>query len=166
MEREWQKIRSLRAKEQEYIRVINADRQNPSKIDYLEAEYKKIQQRDERIASIKKEISLLEQKEKKLASLEEKKKVIEARIVAYEKKAQELAQKERELTLKEQDTEQKLSILMKRIEKLAGKIGWVDLATLTQKVEEARKELDQVLRQLGEKRSLLDKLLHRKEADS
>lgn len=55
---------------------------------------------------------------------------------------------------------------MKRIEKIAGKIGWVDLATLTQKVEEAKKELEQVLKQLGEKRSLLDKLLHRKEANS
>ena len=101
-----------------------------------------------------------------LASLEDKKKTIEARITAHEKKDQEYAQKEREITLKEQDTEQKLTLLMKRIEKLAGKIGWVDLVTLTQKVEDTKRELDRVLKQLGEKRSFLDKLLHRKEGSS
>ena len=166
LQNEWTKIRALRAKEQELIRVINVDRQNPPKTDYLEAEYKKIQQRNDRIALIKKEIDTLAQKEKNLVSLEEKKKAIEARIADLEKKSQELAKKEQETALKEWETEQKLSVLMKRIEKLAGKIGWVDLATLTQKVEEAKSELDQVLRQLGEKRSLLDKLLHRKEGSS
>jgi myosin heavy subunit len=173
LQAEWNKIRASRTREQELARVINADRQNPPRTDYLEAEYKKVQQRDERIALIKKEIESLEQKEKKLTSLEEKKKTIEVRIANHEKKAQEMAQKERDIALreqeqtkKEQETEQRLSILMKRIEKIVGKIGWVDLVTLNQKIEEARKELDQVLKQLGEKRSLLDKLLHRKEGAS
>jgi chromosome segregation ATPase len=163
---EWTKLRTFRAREQELIRVINADRQNPPRMDFLEAEYKKIQLRDERISNLKQEINTLEQKEKKLASLDDKKKAIETRIADHEKKVQDLLKKEQDITLREQETEQRLSILMKRIEKIAGKIGWVDLATLTQKVEEARKELDQVLKQLGEKRSLLDKLLHRKEASS
>jgi DNA repair exonuclease SbcCD ATPase subunit len=173
LQEEWGKVRALRAKEQELIRVINADRQNPSQIKYLEAEYNKIQQRDERIVYIHKEIESLVQKEKKLPSLEEKKKAIETRIVDYEKKAQALAQKERDIVLneqelakKEQQTEQQLAVLSKRIEKLAVKIGWVDLATLTQKIAEARKELDHLSKQLGEKRSLLDKLLHRKEGGS
>jgi len=166
LQTEWNKIRASRTREQELIRVINADRQNPSKIDYLEGEYKKIQLRDERIVKIKQEISTLEQKEKKLASLEEKKKAIEIRIANHEKKSQELTQKEHEITSKEQQTEQQLALLGKRIEKLAGKIGWVDLATLAQKVEEARNELDQLLKQLGEKRTLLDKIMHRKEASS
>ncbi len=86
LQSEWRKIRSLRAREQELTRVIVADRQNPSKMDYLEAEYEKIRQRDERITFIKKEIASLEQKEKELTSLEEKKKEIQSRIANYEKK--------------------------------------------------------------------------------
>jgi chromosome segregation ATPase len=164
LQKEWANIRALRNREQELIRAINTDRQNPPDIDYLEAEYRKIQQRDERIATMKQEISTLNQKEKTLASLDEKKKYIETRITAQEKKAGELAQKEREITLQEQETDRQFTFLSKRIEKLAGKTGWVDLSTLKQKVEEARKELDQVLKQLGEKRTLLDKLLRRKEA--
>lgn len=172
-QKEWNHLLALREKERELVKLINADRQNPSNVNHLESEYKKIQKRDEYIANIKKEIKALEHKEKTIISLEEKKMAIDLRLSDYEKKAQALTQKERDATLKEQElakkeqqTEQQLVLLGKRIEKLAGKIGWVDLVTLNQKVAEAKKELDQLSRQLGEKRSLLDRLLHRKEGSS
>ena len=156
LQAQWKQACALRSREQELIRFINDDRQNPPRLGELEAEYKKIEQRSARIKRIEKEINKLETKEKKLSSLKERKEAIEARIAEHEKKSQALLEKEREITLNEQETAKKEAALAVSIEKLQKRLGWVDMATLNENIETAKRELEQLSQQLGEKRSLLD----------
>jgi DNA repair exonuclease SbcCD ATPase subunit len=161
LQAEWKETLKQRAKEQELIRLINADRQNPPRLDYLQAEYQKIQKRNEYINAVKQEAKSLEQKEKKLPSLEERKKAIEIRIAEHEQKVRALIEKERQIVAKEEESARKETSLAGRLEKLQKRLGWLDLASLNEAIENSRKELDSLSKQLGEKRSLLDKILQR-----
>lgn len=157
----WKETLAIRAKEQELIKLINEDRRNPSRIDYLENEYKNIRVRNERIAEIQKEAKALALKEKKLPALEERTKALETTMAEHEKHVRELAERERQLAGKEQEAVKKEEVLAGRLQKLQQRLGWLELASLTEETDTARKELDSLSRQLGEKRSLLDRMLGR-----
>jgi DNA repair exonuclease SbcCD ATPase subunit len=168
LQKEWKQTSELRAKERELVRLINADRLNPPRLDYWQAEYRKVQQRDDFISRVKKQVKSLEQKEKKLPSLKEKKEALQAKIAEHEKKVSDLAEKEKDIAAREQALIEKGKKLERKEEGLADNIirlqkrtGWVELAEMEQGIEASRKELDSLARQLGEKRSLLDRMLGR-----
>jgi DNA repair exonuclease SbcCD ATPase subunit len=168
LQKEWKQAEALRAKEQQIIKAIREDRLNPPRLDYWQAEYKKVQQKNDFINRVTEQVKDLESKEKKLPSLKEKKEALQAKIAEHEKKVQALAEKEKVIISKEQDLVEKMEKLERREETLADRIirlqkrtGWVELAELEQGIEASRKELDSLARQLGEKRSLLDKMLGR-----
>jgi DNA repair exonuclease SbcCD ATPase subunit len=166
LQKEWKQVLAARAKEQELIRIINEDRRNPPRLDYLETEYRKKQRRNEYINQIKEEAKKLALKEKKLPSLEERTKAVEARIAEHGKHVRDLVEKEREISAKEQEAVKKEESLARRLEKLQKRLGWLELAALEQHIEESRNELKELSKQLGEKRSLLDRLLHKREGGS
>jgi chromosome segregation ATPase len=168
LQQEWKQTEALRAKERELIRAVREDRANPSRIDYWQAEYQKVQQKLEYIDKVKKQVKDLESKKKKLPSLKEKKEALQARIAEHEKKVGDLAEKEKGLVIREQNLaekgkkmEQREEVLADRITRLQKRTGWVELAELEQVIEASKKELDSLARQLGEKRTLLDKMLGR-----
>ena len=57
---------------------------------------------------------------------------------------------------------EKEALLARSIYSLQQRWGYVQLTELQQAIQQARAELDQLSCQLGEKRSLLDRMLHRK----
>jgi conjugal transfer/entry exclusion protein len=159
LQQEWRKTMSLRSREQELVRAINEDRRNPNhpQMDYLEAEYKKIQQRNEFINRVKDEGKALVAKEKKLLpSLQAKNQVIGERIAEQERETAALLQKEREIAGQEQQAANKEAALAERLAKLQKRLVWLKLAELEQNIEEAKKELASLSKQLKEKHSLLD----------
>jgi DNA repair exonuclease SbcCD ATPase subunit len=149
LQKEWKQALATRAREQELIKSINADRQNPPRMDYLEAEFKKIQQRNDYIDRVKKETKELELKEKSLPALKERQEALKTKIADHEKKTQALVEKEREIIGKEEEAARKEATLANRLDKLQQKLGWLELASLQAEIEAAKQEL-------GEKRSLLD----------
>lgn len=161
LESQWQQIVQLRNKEQELSVAINEARKTPSKLPYLEQEVRKIQAEAARSEKLQEDIKELSRQIKKLPLLEEKKKALENRIKEFEAKTGELNKREQQIIKEEQALSEKESSLSARINKLRQRKGWVDWAEVEEAIETAKKELDQILRQLGEKRSLLDKLLLR-----
>jgi len=167
LEAKWREIAQFRARERELINTINEDRKTPSRLDYLEEELKKIKAKEARTKALEKECRNLSRKVKKLPSLEEKKKSLKATIKEYETTAKELNEREEEIEKQEKALASEETRLADRIEKLKKQKGWLELAELEEAREETQRELDQVLKQLGEKRSLLDRLLmRRKEGDA
>ncbi len=166
LEKDWNDCLRLRQKEKELLRVINEEKSKPSSLRQLETEAGKLRERAKQTEALKQECARLSREIKKQPSLEEKRKSVEEAIAKYEEKAKNLAQRERETNIKEQNTNNRETELAARIEKLQHRLGWVELAELKQHIKEAKRELDQLLKQLGEKRTLLDRLLHRKEGQS
>jgi len=163
----WREIARSRERERELINTINEDRKTPSRLDYLEEELRKIQAKEARTKTLEKECQKLSQKIKRLPPLEEKKKSLKSAIKEYETAAGELKGREEEIERQEKALASKETRLADRVEKLQKQKGWLELAELEEAINESKQELDQVLKQLGEKRSLLDKLLmRRKEGDA
>lgn len=174
LQTQWQDIVKMRNRERELINFINEANKAPPRLNQLEAVARQMRGQADQVQELEKECRNLSNRIKKLPSLEERKKSLEAAIGEHEKaiadKEQQLAAKEKKLVAREKEIageERELTFresqLSERISKLHKRTGWVDLATVDQAIESAREELKQISRQLGEKRSLLDRLLHRKE---
>ncbi len=161
LEDQWNEVAKQRARERELTNAITGARQTPSKLPYLEAEYRKIQVEAANIEEIQNEIESLNKKIKSLASLDEKRTALKTKIKDHEAKTAELTKQEQEVTKNEKALAEKEASLAARINKIQQRQNWVSFAEVEEAIENGEKELDQVLRQLGEKRSLLDKLLMR-----
>lgn len=161
LEGEWNELTKQRARERELTNAITGAKQTPSKLPSLEAEYRKIQVEASNIEEIQKEIDNLNKKIKSLASLDEKRTSLKAKIKDHETNAAELSKQEQEVAKNEKALAEKESNLSARINKIQQRKDWVSYAQVEKSIETGKKELDQIQRQLGEKRSLLDKLLMR-----
>jgi len=155
----WREMIDLRNKERELIQTINEARKTPSRLPYLQQEFQKIQVESTRIKELRKEINALTRQIKKLPSLEETKKALKSKIEEYNNEAQKLEEKKQSINRNEEALTEKEAGLDQRIDRLQNRMGWVELAELQESIENTKKELDLVLRQLGEKRTILDKLL-------
>jgi len=161
LETQWREVVQLKVRERELINAINEDRQTPSRLGYLEEELKKIQAKAARTKELEKECRDLSRKVKKLPALDDRKKSLETTIKEHEDAAKELGNREQEIAKKEKSIADKENDLSSRIEKLQKQKGWIELAELEEVIKEAKQELNQLQKQLGEKRSLLDKMLLR-----
>lgn len=138
---------------------ISQAEQNLPNIMQLKAKYASIKEQADRATDIEKVVTSLTQKAKKLPSLEEKQKALQESISEYEKADADLIAQEQELTRKSEALAKREEALAGRTVKLQTRNGLVELVELQEAIEKTKKELDQVLRQLGEKRTLLDKML-------
>lgn len=163
LQKTWKDTQAMRARERELIRLINEDRQKPSNLYYLESEADKLRVKAAQVNEIQNECRRLTVKIKKLPSLQEKRKELKAKIAEYEEKENNLASKMEKVVDKEKRISARETELSQRIIKLQKRTGWVELATIEGAIESSKKELDILQKQLGEKRSLLDKLLRRRE---
>ncbi|MFC1917201.1 hypothetical protein ACFLXH_00910 [Chloroflexota bacterium] len=162
LQNQWQEILDLRKKERELIVAINEERSKPSQLPQLQAEAIKYREQAVVAQELEKECHCLSRKVKSLPRLEEKKKLLNAAIREHEEKEKQLTVKEQKTITKERWLAAKETELASSIEKLQKRRGWIDLATLEQTIKEVKQELKQLSKQLGEKRSLVDKLFHRK----
>lgn len=159
----WKDTLAMRSKERELIKLINEDRQNPSHLGQLEAEADRIRAEAAQVTEIQNECRRLSLRIKKLPSLQEKRKELKAKLAEYEEKENNLTSRMEKVIDKEKRITAKESELSQRIIKLQKRTGWVELATIEAAIESGKQELDTLSKQLGEKRSLLDKLLRRRE---
>ncbi|MFC1873879.1 hypothetical protein ACFLYX_01100 [Chloroflexota bacterium] len=155
LEAQWQQIVKSRQKERELINLINEERQKPSRLEELKVEWKRLQEKASLATELEKECREFQRKVRKIPSLEERKKALEEALEKYEKEV-------KSFTAREQDAAKREGSLATAIAKLQQRTGWLELAELEEQIKKTREELDQVLRQLGEKRSVLDVLLLRK----
>ena len=99
-------------------------------------------------------------------SLEERKAQFTAALAKHEADVNDLKTREQDITVKEKALETRAAQLGQRLVKLQKKERLVELAGLQVAIEDARKELDRLLKQFGEKRTMLDRLIHRKEGQA
>lgn len=157
----WKEILATRARERELIRVINEDRQQPSRLDYLEQEAQKIRNKTAKVEEIEKECRVLTSKIKKLPSIEEKKQKLINQLNEYEDAIKTISEKGREISRNEEVVTKREAVLSNRIASLQKRSDWLELAILDEAIESAKNKLSSLSKQLCEKRSLLDKVLDR-----
>ena len=130
-------------------------------MDQLKTEYEELKRQNASIDELQKRVNVLGFKMLKLPSLRQKKQVLRARIEKYNEYARYLADKEGEINRKEQEAIKREAILSDKVKKLQKQLGWLELASLREEIETTKKELAELNRQLGEKRSILDRILGR-----
>jgi DNA repair exonuclease SbcCD ATPase subunit len=149
LQQDWQKILQMDTRKKELIKAINENQGKVSNVGYLENQWKEIQAEGKRIATLEQEIKSLTTKIKELPSLEQKKASLEEAIRKYNAQESQLSQRE--------------ASLGRSLQQFKERNAWVDLQTLVFNIQEKQSLLDQLSRQINEKRSFLDKLLHRNE---
>ncbi|MFC1947960.1 hypothetical protein ACFLXY_08590 [Chloroflexota bacterium] len=161
LESQLKDIRQQNQRGRELQLQINEEEKNLPDIIRLENILRIIREKAKQAIELEKEIKALNRKIKKMPSLDEKKKVLKETISKYENSEKNLADREQEYTRNAESIKAKEDELNGRIEKLQSRIGWLELAELQEAIKTAKEELDQILRRLGEKRTLLDKVLMR-----
>jgi hypothetical protein len=147
LQAEWQKILKLQARKQELLRLTAQYRQQLANVPHLEDELKSLQQDAQKALDLEKEVKAMAAKIKEAPSLEQKKATLDDAIRKYNADEAQLRARESNLGLSLRDYRERNA--------------WFDFQTLAYNVRIKKQELDEVSRQLGEKRSLLDRLLNR-----
>jgi hypothetical protein len=147
LQAEWQKILKLQAKKQELLRQTAEYRQQLANVPHLEDELKSLQQDAQRALELEKEVKALAAKIKAMPSFEQKKAVLDEAIRKHNAEESQLQAQEAKLSLSLRDYRERNA--------------WIDFQTLAYNVQIKKQELDQVSKLLGEKRTLLDRLLNR-----
>jgi DNA repair exonuclease SbcCD ATPase subunit len=144
---EWQKIIKLEARKRELNELITETRQQLSSVPYLEDQWRSIQQEAKRAIDLDNEVKALTAKIKELPTLEQKKTTLEEGIRKYNTEEYQLRARE--------------ASLGRALQEFKERNAWADLHTLNYNIQLKQTELDQISKQLGEKRSLLARLLNR-----
>ena len=168
LQEEWKKILQLHARRRELTKLISENQDQPVKMAQVEARWRQLQGEAQKAVELEKECQALSTKVKSLPSLKVKEASYQARLVEFHDQEKGMASreanfaqivnqwKERERQLIERETRFQLII-----KKLTSRESLVNLASLDLDIEVAKAELERLSKQLGEKRSLLDKLLGR-----
>jgi hypothetical protein len=147
LQAEWQKILKLQSRKQELLRLTAQYRQQLANVPHLEDERKSLQQDAQRALELEKEVKAMAAKIKEMPSLEQKKATLDDAIRKYNADEAHLRTREDSLGAALRD--------------FKTRNAWVDLQTLFYNVQLKQQELEQVSKLLGEKRTLLDRLLNR-----
>ena len=130
----------LKAREKELARQIKENQPDMKRLPYLEQEAERLRESANEAISLEKECRLLEKKLNSLPSLEKRKAALKEALEDYQADFYGIQSRE--------------AGLAREIEKLQKRKGWLELAELNE-------EIKQLSVQLGEKRSLADKLFGR-----
>jgi chromosome segregation ATPase len=145
----WRNILQLQSRQRELEKLIIDNQDQVVKTANLQKKWEQLQSEAQKAVELGSQCQSLTQKIKELPEMTQRKTALQARIDKYYMEEKEIASREVQLA--------------NAIRQLQSRTAWVDLATLLQAVQNTKQELDQLARQLGEKRSLLDRLMHRKE---
>jgi hypothetical protein len=147
LENEVKDIPRLESRQQELTQLIAASQPQAAKINELERQWQGLQQQVKRVSDLDKDCQELALKIFKLPFLL-------ARKTSLEKGLQDYQNDEKILTEKEAQLVTALSNLKERN-------AWVNLATLQYNIQLKTQELEELNKQIDDKRSFLDKLLNR-----
>jgi DNA repair exonuclease SbcCD ATPase subunit len=147
LEEEVKNIPRLESRQQELTQLIAASQPQVAKINELEKKWQSLQQQVKRVNELEQACQELALKIFKLPFLLARKTSLEKGLQAYQHDEKMLTEKEAELAT--------------ALSNLKERNAWVDLATLQYNIQLNKKELIELIKQIDDKRSLLDKLLNR-----
>ncbi|MBI4337349.1 MAG: hypothetical protein HY683_05925 [Chloroflexi bacterium] len=130
---------------QEFVQQHRAIR---DQAEAWEMEYDRAREEVARVEQLRRACADLDQKARALPDLQERRKALQQALRQHEADDAELAKQEKALA--------------DRVQRLRDRYQWVELARVQQAIEDARRELDDLQRQLGEKRSLLGRVFGKK----
>lgn len=140
----------LKRKELELTQQLKESPDLTPRIINLQLRLTRLQEQASQAVKLENECNVLNDKIQQLPAIEQWKASLQEGISKYQSEERELTRKEAELS--------------HIIAELKPRKGWVELAAINEAILKSRQELDQLSNQIGEKRSLLDKLLMRKKA--
>jgi hypothetical protein len=147
LQNRWKNIQEMFSMKNELIKLINNNQSNVANFPVLQAKWKLLQDTNQKMVQIENECNDLNNQIKKLPSLEQRKAQLVEVVKKYQAEEKQLVEKEARMG--------------KTLTDLKERNAWVDYVTLQFNIQNAKAELDQLSKQLGEKRSLLDKVLGR-----
>ncbi|MFC1935656.1 hypothetical protein ACFLX9_02710 [Chloroflexota bacterium] len=149
-----ERVRALEEKRETIIRMMTREHQLKEMLREregwlyryraLEKEAAQLRQIVSAVTQLRGEIRSLKSRARGFSSLERRKAKLEEDVAAHEREEAVLSKKE--------------EALASRLDDLKRRAGWLSLAQMEQVLVEAKQELDDLSRQLGEKRSLVQKL--------
>jgi myosin heavy subunit len=142
---QWKEVVRLRMRELELAKQIDEARRTPSKLPYLENEAAKLQKEAARADELGKQCHELSNRIKTLPSLQQRWASLDKTISQYQDEEQQIAAGEARLG--------------KALEQLKQRSAWVTYLDLQYNINKEKAELDQLSQQLGEKKSLLQRLM-------
>lgn len=160
--REWQKIREAHALERDLTVALAEVRQRPSMLKQLQAEASRLEQAALQEEQLREECREMSKELKALPPLEKRREALSEAIATYEAEAGELKTKEGVTASRQRALEKREAQLHRGVEMIRKREGIVELAGLETAIEDARQELAGLSKQLGEKRSLLERLIGRR----
>jgi DNA repair ATPase RecN len=147
LQNRWKNIQEMFSRKNDLIKLINNNQSSVANFPALQAQWKLLQDTNQKMVQIENECKDLNNQIKKLPSLEQRKTQLVEAVKKYQVDEKQLVEKEARMG--------------RVLTDLKERNAWVDYVTLALNIQNAKAELDELSRQLGEKRSLLDKLLGR-----
>jgi DNA repair exonuclease SbcCD ATPase subunit len=147
LEDDYQKIQGLRSRELELNQLIAEHQPQTAKVNELEKRWQSLQKEANKVIDLEKEIPVLGQKILELPFLLARKATLEKSLQTYQEEEKVLAAKEAQLAA--------------LLNNLKERYAWMDLATLLYNIQLKKQELEELNKQIDDKRSFLDKLLNR-----
>ena len=156
------RVRSIRQhaeRERELRAFIMKYQKDARTIARIEQEYQAAKGRMDLQEKLSAYIQETTKKLKKLPGLEEKAKELAAKVEQHEADEQDLVEREDELAKRKASLDRREQALLGQHRRFDIREGVIETAELEKQLKEKRKELDGVLRQLGEKKGLLGRVL-------
>jgi hypothetical protein len=144
LEDQWNQTIQLRARERQLTRQIEEERRIPSKLPALEQEIARLKQEAADADIMRKECAELSKKIKVLP-------LLQGRRAALENSRRHYQEEEAQVKADEMRLGQALEALKERS-------AWVTYIDLDRNIQRQRTELEEIAKQIGEKRSLLQKI--------
>ncbi len=151
LQERWEEVKRLYQQEQTLRKQLVQYRDVGRQLPFLEAQAQDLQERAKRAVKIEEICQALTEEIEAIPDLEKRKAALEETAREYKDRAASIAAQEKKYE--------------RMIHQLQEREGWLSLAQLEQSIAQARDELDQISRQLGEKRSLLDRMIRRKQEE-
>jgi len=161
-----QRVAELHRREGETLKLLaeearlrespGRDQQPGARLTSLRYRVEGLRRQVAEVPRLEREVQDLSAQAQRLPDLERKREDLASRLEALRQAEAQAARDEAALTVKEQ-------ALARRLERLRQRGSWTTMAELDQAIEQARRELEDVSRQLGEKRSLVGRFLGRKD---
>ena len=162
------RIYSMARREKEVRAFIVKFERSGGALSALENRYREIQARVQRRDQMKAAIEKTTQRVNDLPDLDKRGQALESRLAEHDASTkrvvageQELAQKQRALDQRKEELDRREKELLGNWRRYEVREGVIEIGEVEKELKEKRKELDSVLRQLGEKHGLLKRMLGR-----
>ncbi|MBM3945082.1 MAG: hypothetical protein FJ317_06285 [SAR202 cluster bacterium] len=150
-------------RQQEIANYLAQNKRVDWSVQSSEHEYRRVKERVAYLGKLQaatREL-LAKESETNLEELERQKAAVERRVAEIEQRKGVLTKQDKDLVAQETAVAQREQALAGRVAKLQARQEWTTWAEVDEAIDQARRELEEIQRVLGEKRSLADRILGR-----